>query len=190
MHAKLRASGPKADLALVVCDVDATVAGTFTLNVMCAAPVTYCKEVLERRETVRAVRIPHTPCFVHIPHTQIEESKNHNHARLVPGVGQRRSSQRRHGRPGLCRHSRQCRGGRDCSGGAPRRCPHRVNWGHWSSHQGAHARLGCARRWCVCVSMHGGVSLCILSILPVDVRAVWTCMPTNVTKHGNTIPIA
>lgn len=57
MHAKLRASGPKADLALVVCDVDATVAGTFTLNVMCAAPVTYCKEVLERRETVRAVRL-------------------------------------------------------------------------------------------------------------------------------------
>lgn len=56
MHAKLRASGPKADLALIACDVDATVAGTFTLNVMCAAPVTYCKEVLERQQTVRAVR--------------------------------------------------------------------------------------------------------------------------------------
>ncbi len=55
MHAKLRASGPKADLALVLCDVDATVAGTFTLNVMCAAPVSYCKEVLAKKDTVRAV---------------------------------------------------------------------------------------------------------------------------------------
>ena len=52
----LRASGKKADLALVVCDTDAVVGGTFTLNVMCAAPVLYCKDVLARKKTTRAVR--------------------------------------------------------------------------------------------------------------------------------------
>jgi len=51
----LRASGKKADLALVVCDTDAVVGGTFTLNVMCAAPVLYCKDVLSRKKTTRAV---------------------------------------------------------------------------------------------------------------------------------------
>jgi glutamate N-acetyltransferase/amino-acid N-acetyltransferase len=54
-YAGLRASGKKADLALVVCDSDATVGGTFTLNVMCAAPVLYCKDVLAKKKTIRAV---------------------------------------------------------------------------------------------------------------------------------------
>jgi glutamate N-acetyltransferase/amino-acid N-acetyltransferase len=51
----LRASGVKADLALVVADNPAAVGGTFTLNRMCAAPVTYCREVLARRTHARAV---------------------------------------------------------------------------------------------------------------------------------------
>lgn len=57
MYAGLRASGNKGDLALIACDVDAVVGGTFTLNVMCAAPVLYCKDVLKRTDTVRAVLI-------------------------------------------------------------------------------------------------------------------------------------
>ncbi len=56
-YASLRASGKKADLALVVCDTDAVVGGTFTQNVMCAAPVLYCKDIMARKKTVRAVRI-------------------------------------------------------------------------------------------------------------------------------------
>ena len=52
----MRAKGPKADLALIVADGDAVVAGVFTTNVMAAAPVTYCREVLARTDTVRAVR--------------------------------------------------------------------------------------------------------------------------------------
>nr|QKY14863.1 arginine biosynthesis bifunctional (ARGJ) [Polytomella parva] len=55
VYAGLRAAGQKADLALVVADKPATAAGTFTTNVMCAAPVTFCKEVLSRSPTVRAV---------------------------------------------------------------------------------------------------------------------------------------
>lgn len=55
MYGGLRAAGTKADLALIVSDTDAVAAGVFTLNVMCAAPVTYCQEVLARRDTVRAV---------------------------------------------------------------------------------------------------------------------------------------
>ncbi len=39
----------------MVCDTDATVGGTFTLNVMCAAPVLYCKDVLKRKQTTRSV---------------------------------------------------------------------------------------------------------------------------------------
>jgi glutamate N-acetyltransferase/amino-acid N-acetyltransferase len=57
MHAGLRAAGAKGDLALVVCEVDAAAAGVFTLNVMAAAPVTYCREVLARRSTARAVLV-------------------------------------------------------------------------------------------------------------------------------------
>ncbi|KAK1360794.1 hypothetical protein POM88_045268 [Heracleum sosnowskyi] len=38
--------------ALLACDVDATAAGTFTKNVVAAAPVVYCKSVLEDSTTV------------------------------------------------------------------------------------------------------------------------------------------
>ena len=55
MHGGLRAAGPKADLALIVADADAVAAGVFTTNVMCAAPVTYCKQVLAKHKPARAV---------------------------------------------------------------------------------------------------------------------------------------
>lgn len=55
MAGGLRASGPKADLALIVADKDAVAAGVFTTNVMCAAPVTYCKQVLAKNKPARAV---------------------------------------------------------------------------------------------------------------------------------------
>lgn len=55
VYASLRASGKKADLSLVVADEPAVAAGCFTKNVMCAAPVLYCKEVLERKRKVKAV---------------------------------------------------------------------------------------------------------------------------------------
>lgn len=58
MAGGLRASGPKADLALVVADGEAAAAGVFTTNIVCAAPVTFCRTVLAKRETVRAVRAP------------------------------------------------------------------------------------------------------------------------------------
>jgi glutamate N-acetyltransferase/amino-acid N-acetyltransferase len=54
-YAGLRAAGKKADLSLVVADAPAAAAGVFTLNVMCAAPVTYCKDVLAKKGTIRAV---------------------------------------------------------------------------------------------------------------------------------------
>lgn len=57
MHAAMRAKGPKADLALITCDTDAVTAGVFTTNVMAAAPVLYCREVLARTDTTRAVRL-------------------------------------------------------------------------------------------------------------------------------------
>eukprot|EP00889_Picochlorum_renovo_P008366 jgi/Picre1/35396/NNA_002858.t1 len=57
MYGGLRASGNKGDLALVVCDEEAVAGGVFTLNVMCAAPVTYCKEILAKHDTVKAVLI-------------------------------------------------------------------------------------------------------------------------------------
>lgn len=57
MYGGLRASGTKGDLALVVCDEEAVAGGVFTKNVMCAAPVLYCKEVLEKTDTVKAVLI-------------------------------------------------------------------------------------------------------------------------------------
>ena len=62
MAGGLRASGPKADLALVVADGDAAAAGVFTTNIVCAAPVTFCRNVLAERETVRAVRPALVPC--------------------------------------------------------------------------------------------------------------------------------
>eukprot|EP00879_Flechtneria_rotunda_P004665 GHRR01004926.1.p1 GENE.GHRR01004926.1~~GHRR01004926.1.p1 ORF type:complete len:472 (+),score=181.16 GHRR01004926.1:169-1584(+) len=55
VFAGLRAKGNKADLSLVVADEHAVAGGVFTQNVMCAAPVLYCKEVLSRREKVKAV---------------------------------------------------------------------------------------------------------------------------------------
>lgn len=54
-YAGLRAAGVKADLALVVADKDAVVGGTFTTNVLCAAPVLYCRDVMKNKKTVRAV---------------------------------------------------------------------------------------------------------------------------------------
>ncbi len=58
MFSGMRAKGPKADLALVVADQPAAAAGVFTTNVMCAAPVTYCREVLAASTTARAVGLP------------------------------------------------------------------------------------------------------------------------------------
>ncbi|BAF11646.1 arginine biosynthesis bifunctional protein ArgJ, chloroplastic [Oryza sativa Japonica Group] len=57
IYGGLRAKGEKPDLALVACDVDATVAGAFTTNVVAAAPVLYCKRVLNSSKTARAVLI-------------------------------------------------------------------------------------------------------------------------------------
>ena len=55
MHGGLRAATKKADLALIVADGEAASAGAFTTNVLCAAPVTFCKQVLEAKQTARAV---------------------------------------------------------------------------------------------------------------------------------------
>ena len=60
VYAGLRAAGVKADLALIVADDGAVAAGTFTTNVMCAAPVLFCREVFggdgkQGRAGVRAV---------------------------------------------------------------------------------------------------------------------------------------
>ncbi|XP_057423328.1 arginine biosynthesis bifunctional protein ArgJ, chloroplastic isoform X3 [Lotus japonicus] len=53
MYGGLRAVGEKPDLALVTCDVDAVSAGSFTTNVVAAAPVLYCKKTLDISNTVR-----------------------------------------------------------------------------------------------------------------------------------------
>ena len=55
--AGLRAKGTRADCALIVADEDATCAGIFTTNIMCAAPVTYCKKQLAGKPTARALLI-------------------------------------------------------------------------------------------------------------------------------------
>ena len=57
MHAGLRASGPKADLAIVIADAPAAAAGVFTKNVMAAAPVAFCKAALAASGTARAVLV-------------------------------------------------------------------------------------------------------------------------------------
>ncbi|XP_047342425.1 arginine biosynthesis bifunctional protein ArgJ, chloroplastic [Impatiens glandulifera] len=57
MYGGLRAKGNKPDLALVTCDVDAISAGAFTTNVVAAAPVVYCKKVLQSSTKARAVLI-------------------------------------------------------------------------------------------------------------------------------------
>lgn len=57
MYSGMRA-GKRADLALIACDVGAVAAGTFTQNVMCAAPVTVCKDVIAKnRGAVKAVLV-------------------------------------------------------------------------------------------------------------------------------------
>ncbi|QDZ23266.1 arginine biosynthesis bifunctional protein ArgJ [Chloropicon primus] len=57
VSAGLRASSKRPDLALVYCPEGAVAAGVFTKNLMCAAPVTYCKDVLEKGKPVKAVLI-------------------------------------------------------------------------------------------------------------------------------------
>jgi N-acetylglutamate synthase/N-acetylornithine aminotransferase len=57
VYAALRAAGKKADLSLVVADEPAVAGGVFTKNVMCAAPVLYCKDVLGRTQKVKAVSL-------------------------------------------------------------------------------------------------------------------------------------
>ncbi|KAK6231465.1 hypothetical protein SCA6_001538 [Theobroma cacao] len=57
LYGGLRAKGEKPDLALVTCDVDTNVAGAFTTNVVAAAPVVYCKNVLSSTKRARAVLI-------------------------------------------------------------------------------------------------------------------------------------
>ncbi|KAI3937944.1 hypothetical protein MKX01_027871 [Papaver californicum] len=57
MYGGLRAKGEKPDLALVTCDVDAVAAGVFTMNVVAAAPVLYCRNVLDISKTARAVLV-------------------------------------------------------------------------------------------------------------------------------------
>ncbi|CAA6669363.1 unnamed protein product [Spirodela intermedia] len=57
IYGGLRAKGEKPDLALVTCDVDAAAAGAFTTNIVAAAPVIYCKRILDTSETGRAVLI-------------------------------------------------------------------------------------------------------------------------------------
>lgn len=56
MAGGLRASGPKADIALVTAPGGAAAAGVFTTNLMCAAPVAYCRQVLAKGSRAKAVR--------------------------------------------------------------------------------------------------------------------------------------
>uniref|UniRef100_A0A7S0Z8L7 Arginine biosynthesis bifunctional protein ArgJ, chloroplastic n=1 Tax=Ostreococcus mediterraneus TaxID=1486918 RepID=A0A7S0Z8L7_9CHLO len=55
--AGLRKKGTRADCALIVADEDATCAGIFTTNLMCAAPVAFCKKQLAGKPTARALLI-------------------------------------------------------------------------------------------------------------------------------------
>ncbi|KAG6491391.1 hypothetical protein ZIOFF_052733 [Zingiber officinale] len=57
IYGGLRAKGNKPDLSLVTCEVDAAVAGSFTTNLVTAAPVIYCKNVLDASTTARAILI-------------------------------------------------------------------------------------------------------------------------------------
>ncbi|KAF7818530.1 arginine biosynthesis bifunctional protein ArgJ, chloroplastic [Senna tora] len=57
IYGGLRGKGERPDLALVTCDVDAISAGSFTTNVVAAAPVLYCKKILGISKTARAVLI-------------------------------------------------------------------------------------------------------------------------------------
>lgn len=70
MYSGMRA-GSKADLALVVCEDGAVAAGAFTQNVMCAAPVTVCKQVLDKNSSgVQAVRLQLMHPSPHRTHTR------------------------------------------------------------------------------------------------------------------------
>lgn len=57
ISAGLRASSKRPDLALVFCPDGATAAGVFTQNLMCAAPVTFCKKVLEEGENANVTAV-------------------------------------------------------------------------------------------------------------------------------------
>ncbi|CAM6125984.1 unnamed protein product [Calypogeia fissa] len=57
LYGGLRALGQKPDLALIVAADDAVAAGTFTKNLMAAAPVVYCKDVLAKSPTARAILV-------------------------------------------------------------------------------------------------------------------------------------
>ena len=58
ISAGLRASSARPDLALVYCPDGAVAAGVFTQNLVCAAPVTYCKDALkESQENMSSVLI-------------------------------------------------------------------------------------------------------------------------------------
>lgn len=52
--AGLKPSGSP-DLTLIVSDVEAIAAGVFTLNQVCAAPVTYCRDRLREKPSARAI---------------------------------------------------------------------------------------------------------------------------------------
>ncbi|MEQ8537058.1 MAG: bifunctional ornithine acetyltransferase/N-acetylglutamate synthase [Coleofasciculus sp. D1-CHI-01] len=45
------------DLALIVSDIEAIAAGVFTQNQVCAAPVTYCRQRLQKKASARAILV-------------------------------------------------------------------------------------------------------------------------------------
>ena len=55
--AGLRATGTRADCALIVADEPAVSAGVFTQNRVAAAPVMYCRDVMKKNEKARAVLV-------------------------------------------------------------------------------------------------------------------------------------
>jgi len=57
LWAGLRSTGQRPDLALFYCDTPCVVGGAFTKNVMQAAPITYCKEIMAKKDTARCVLI-------------------------------------------------------------------------------------------------------------------------------------
>ena len=80
MHGGLRASGPKADIALIVAEDGAAAAGAFTTNIMCAAPVTYCRQMLARSSRSKAVshsHITHSNCASSHPLTSGKQGDLH-----------------------------------------------------------------------------------------------------------------
>ena len=115
MAGGLRAKGPKADLALIVADKPATAAGVFTTNVVCAAPVTFCRRVLAKQDTVRAVSTltaQHTVTQQHCGDiTLLHLATN----KTPPGAHKCRPSECRHWRPRIPRLPRQCEGGCRCT---------------------------------------------------------------------------